>query len=329
MGLAAAVLFAAPASAQTTSGPPTLSLSGGLLIDQPLTRTETAPPANEPSLVPLLARDKKVTGFLRSDTLLQAPADNADFSGSITTQHFTIDAGWVYNVFENHEAELYYGLENVFYDFKGAPAIFNGADDPVDYVFKHKFVLDWMTDFDDNTEINWGTQMILSMEPSADIEDSTYARAKYAMRWKVTDSLKLGLGLGFQSRLEESPILYPFPWIEWYISDDLRLNTEEREWQLNWLARDDTTLRTFGRVRFDEYRLGDPNGPRVDNILLDFGVELGGGIEVRPVPNAIIRAEIGITQGRQIELQTRAGSQIVVGDVDPAGFYALTLRYEF
>ncbi|HEB91480.1 MAG TPA: hypothetical protein ENI85_18035 [Deltaproteobacteria bacterium] len=150
-------------------------------------------------------------------------------------------------------------------------------------------------------------------------------------RWQVTDDLRIGLGIGITSQLEEKAETFPLVVLDWQISKDLEFRTQGRWTQggraaLLWGPNPAVRLSLSAGYERNRFRLDD-NG---------FAADRNGIGEIRAVPveigmrlrlhrNAYLDFRAGLGFAGRFRVETDAGRRLYDERYDPAPRISLAL----
>lgn len=168
-----------------------------------------------------------------------------------------------------------------------------------------------------------------SGENQANAADSFTIGGTLGATYSFSKAFSIGGGVLVATRLEDSPLFIPLIFIDWRITDSLRItNVAGPEayptgagLELLWEATESFNLSIGGRYEFRQFRL-DNSGP----------ADRAGGVGTERVLPIWLRAEWrpdhawrfdlvgGITTFRRFELQDRFGAEIRSADAD-VGFF--------
>jgi hypothetical protein len=224
-------------------------------------------------------------------------------------------------------------LEYDHYDFSNGAMLVPGVEDLFDdmYVaraegsYVHAFGAEWSglgyaalsTAFEGDASIGEGVAIGLGAGPI----------------YRADDDLTLGLILRYQSRIEDEPYVFPVPYIEWKISSDVVLRTEQKagyglalsggfgaEKRLGWEARMYYTARRF---RLDE------SGALPDGVVEDARFPIDLGLRYSPVRDASIALHAGADVWQEYWIDDRHGDGLEDVESEVTPFVALVASWAF
>jgi hypothetical protein len=174
-----------------------------------------------------------------------------------------------------------------------------------------------------------------AVENGADLKDGDTIGAIVGASYKFSDSLSLGPGLGVFSQLEERPRVFPVVFVDWKLTDTLRVRTgrglgasQGPGLSLEW--RPIPALDLGLEVRYEKFRF------RLD----DTGVASGGVGQDRSLPVALsanykfsralsLALTGGVEFAGNLRLEDKGGNKLASTDYDPAPFLGFTFRAGF
>lgn len=224
------------------------------------------------------------------------------------------------------------GSEFSFYDFADVGPF--GVDGGMDSGARYTVGTTFSSQIDDRWGYFVGGSVTASPGEGASWGDSITGGGVAGFTYQITDSLRVGAGIGISSRLEDDARFIPVPNIEWQIDEQWRLATTSRGLgvrglELSYDANEWLTLFALGGWASREYRLDDDGGPAPDGVLRDERVPLYIGATFKPADNVSIDVGVGGSVWSQFELLDSGGTEIADSDADPAlgGWIGATVRF--
>lgn len=178
-------------------------------------------------------------------------------------------------------------------------------------------------------------------EDGAEFDQTLTGGGSLGAFYKFSQSLTLGLGVTVQSRLEDDPLILPFPTVNWLFSD-----TESGQWRLRIggsgrgvtsIVGAGVTFSPSDELSFtggvglsglgDEFRL-DKDGPVPNGVARDEAIPLLLGLDWKPTRSFQLGAFVGASLARDLELLDEAGDTVGEVDVDTAPILGATLRWQ-
>lgn len=227
---------------------------------------------------------------------------------------------------------LGFGSEFSFYDFadSGPFGVGGGVDSAVRYDFNALYG----REIDDTWGWFAGGGVAASPAEGADWGDALTYSGVGGFTFRVSESLRLGAGVGVSTRLEDNARVIPVPTVEWQIDERWRLATTTRALrirglELSWEATEKLTLFALGGWAGRDFRLDKDGGPAPDGVLRDDRVPLYVGATVRPAERVQLDAGIGAVVWSNYELLDASGDRVAESDADPAlsGWVGATIRF--
>lgn len=173
-------------------------------------------------------------------------------------------------------------------------------------------------------------------ESGADWGESLTYGGIAAAWYQWGDTLALGVGAGFGTRLEDDASFFPILVVNWEFAPDWTLSTIPPEGfqvgpgvNLRWDARDDLSLLLVYHYQGDQQRLDEDSLAAANGVgeLRQHRIALGA--TYRWSENLNFTAHAGLTFGGEIELQNQSGDTLNEGDFDSSLVFGLegSLRF--
>ncbi|HWB20614.1 MAG TPA: hypothetical protein VG711_09960, partial [Phycisphaerales bacterium] len=211
-----------------------------------------------------------------------------DNGSDFTVDSLTLDLSATMPIDTNLKLSVQVAYSLDFYDFGGGTA-FAGSTDPWDTIHTISIgaLLDW--GMSDDVTIFGGPLLQSARESGADFGDSLSGGGVIGFKYRVSDDLTAGLGVGVFSRIEDEIKAYPIFVLDWRFSDDFRFSTTAGAGafgragiELIWDTTDKLELALGAGYELKRFRLDDS------------GVASGGVGETSSIP-AWIRANYKIS----------------------------------
>lgn len=151
------------------------------------------------------------------------------------------------------------------------------------------------------------------------------------VRWQVTDTFQIGVGIGVTSQLEDSAETFPIVSLDWRISDALTFRTEGSWIQggqaiLLWGPNEAIRLTLSGGYERNRFRLDD-NGFQADRDGIGevTAVPIEVGLRFRLYEGAFFDFRFGLAVAGQLRVESKTGNKLYEEDYDPAPRISLAL----
>jgi hypothetical protein len=164
--------------------------------------------------------------------------------------------------------------------------------------------------------------LTLAARSDASLGDGLLGRGGAGLSYSLSSRIAIGAGAGFATRLEDDPVYFPVFFLQWRISERLRLRALNGL-LLTYDVFGDRRLFMDAGVRYQrrEYRLGeDPLGLGIDDrrhALVERALLGEAGVTWQIQPHAAIRVSVGAVSGRQYQVR-RQGRRLLSEDTDVA-----------
>jgi hypothetical protein len=222
------------------------------------------------------------------------------------------------------------------FDFNGVTPGSFGSQQPWDEIQALRFSLPTFWDLSDQWTLFAMPSLRLTFEDSADISDGLTFGALIGSTYQWSDTLSIGPGLGFNSHLEDSISIFPLLYIDWQISESLRLTTRPSggpvsgpgltilwrisdQWQVSFAAN-------YERLRF---RLDEDNTAAPEGVGEYSGIPLYAALGFQAHENIRINTFAGVRFANEVRLEDHRGHTLAKEDTDAAPFFGVGLSLHF
>lgn len=214
----------------------------------------------------------------------------------------------------------------------GATLLAGFDDDPFDTFYRQRLEFSGRYAFDDQ----WGIYGLVGLEAAyeggADLGSALLGGGTFLGTWTSADrSLTLGFGVGAFTRLDESPVVFPFVTVRWQIDERLRLENERLGLALTYEPDNEWDFSLFGRYDRADYRLDENATLASEGVLKDSRIALGGRVAWSPegVDGLTLALTAGANLYREVEILDDDGDQRFSEEADPSAFLAFRVTYAF
>jgi hypothetical protein len=263
-------------------------------------------------------------------------------SGSLTRWNTGIDLGVTIPATDRLSFNLDIATGITEYAFSGATGLLPGDQEPWDTVLSHSFGFSGRYSFDKQNSMFVGLRVASDGDPDAEFEDTLTGGVFAGYTRSVSENLTLGVGLTAQTRLEDDPLIIPFPVILWKPPID-----PERRWSISLGSSPGGPSNVaFAAVGYQaseqlsffaglggagiggDFRLADDAGVP-GGVGRDVGFPLVAGLDWRPRQGVRVGAYAGVSFERELELLDASGTTVSKRDVDPTPVVGLTASFSF
>ena len=185
---------------------------------------------------------------------------------------------------------------------------------------------------DEGQAVFAGGSIGFASEGGADFGDSLVWGAFGGMSFRVSDTLRIGAGVGVFSRLEESVRVVPLPQITLKIDERWTLKSEGPGLKLDHKWNDDLHFGVAARFEGNDFRIDSDNSIVPEGAVSESGIPITGYIDLASAggnANISLFAEVGVIVAGETEIFDAAGNTVVEDDIDPGVYAGLTLRIRF
>jgi hypothetical protein len=155
------------------------------------------------------------------------------------------------------------------------------------------------------------------------------------VRWQILDNLRIGVGIGVTSQLEENAETFPIVSLDWQITDALQFQTEGSWLQggnavLLWGANRSIRLTFSAGYERNRFRMDD-NGSQTDRNGVGevTAVPLDVGLRFRLYEGAYFDFRLGLAVAGKLRVENDNGRKLYDRSYDPAPRIGLALNLPF
>lgn len=267
-------------------------------------------------------------GSLQSDTDL----DNGGHFEA-TRYEAAVAARWKLNADSNLTFRFGYGVDD--YDFEGPTGL--AAIDPWEDVHTASFSVLYERTLDSNWSMFVGPRVISSRESGADFGDSMTWGGVAGVSWQQTPDLRLGVGVGVLSQLEDDAKIFPSIIVNWQIDENWRLTSQGGTviggitgLELTYALGNGWEAAIGGSYRFKRFRLDDaPSGFAPDGVGEETSLPLWVRASYEVADGAEIGAFVGVSTGTELRVEDLNGNRLRSDDADGGMFFGAYGRLRF
>lgn len=270
---------------------------------------------------------------LSASALYTPSADFDDAGGDVSVFRAGGKIGLGISLSPTMRAQFGFGTEQSFYDFSNGAMLVSGVPDPWDDVHAYDITAQISAPLNGAWSAFLGGEINSSAESGADFGDSLTYGGIGGVRYRVSDSLTVGIGVAVSSRLEDDTRIIPLPMIDWQIDEYWSFGSWEAEGQgagyaLRYQPSEELTLGVGAAYVPREFRL-DEDGPVPEGVGRDNAVPVMVFAQWAPDPGVSFRADIGADVYRKLEVLNSAGNSIGEDEVNTAFTFGLSATFRF
>lgn len=217
------------------------------------------------------------------------------------------------------------GLDWQRYEFSGgAPELCRDVYVPrLEAALIHPFDEAW-------SGVTYGSVYAL-YEEGADPADALSFGAGIGPLYRASPDLTAGFVLRVQTRIEDRPIIFPNPYLEWRISPGLELRTEQRlgfGLLLSWTVAPSLLVEPRFYYMIRRFRLDDdPILP--EGVVEDERGALDVSLRWQPDPDVTLGLTLGADLWQEFGLEDRSGDKVAAFETGTQPYLSLSLSWAF
>lgn len=249
--------------------------------------------------------------------------------GDVSVSRVRPTLGLSYVIDERTRLNASFEFEYSNYDFSGDTQLGPRPDRPWRDIYREGVFLTLIRAVDERWSYVVGAAAGFSHEEDAKVGDSFEGGGFVAVNYSFSESLRLGLGVGVFSQIEDDVLVIPVPTVDWTFAQGWRLTNNNRpgvfveyspseQWKLlagaEWQSRD--------------FRLAE-DGPVPNGVGRDRRVPIALEVTYTPTRQLELAARAGVDVMVNYRIADSSGNRLAKSDGDPAPFVALSLSYRF
>lgn len=288
-----------------------------------------------PLLLPQDAPPSSLTKWtVSSDDYFHFESDLESSDVKVTVAHYKVSAELYRMASPTDHFRLSFAGEFLEYDFTDLDTVFPGAPEEfaeevhawrLDPSYTHVFDAAW-------SGVLYGTAA-WAYEEEGNMGDSAAGAVGAGIFHRSGPDLTIGLAIHVQYLIEESPWIYPLPYLDWKISDRASLRTESKAGygiSLDYALDEEKAFTLEARARYQSrrIRLREENVIS-DGILDDQRGLVDLGIRWQAARNVRIALTGGVNAWQEFTFEDETGSNLVELESAASPFLGFSLRLEF
>lgn len=228
-------------------------------------------------------------------------------------------------------ASLGLGFSHHRYEFEGTEGV-----DPWGAVesFRLSAFARWA--LDDRWTLFGGPSLRFAAERSADLADGASVGGFAGAAFAVSETLRIGPGVGAFTEIEDSAVVFPFLLVDWEFAPDWSLSTGRGPGAtrgpgltVEWSFADDFSVALGARWEELRFRRDDDGAPASGGVGEDESFPVILELAWRPAPRTRVSLFAGTSFGGRLRLIDRSGRELADRDYDPALFLGVALSLPF
>jgi hypothetical protein len=225
------------------------------------------------------------------------------------------------------------GVDWLHYDWSSDAALIPGVLDPFEDVYTWRLESTFMHGFDEHwTGLAYASAYWM-FEEDANLADAVSYGLGLGAMYRVDKDLTFGAVLRAQTRPEDHPWIFPVPYVDWKISPDVTLKTEEKagyglglSWSLDEARQFSFESRMYYWIR--RFRLEDDAMP-TEGVAQDQRFAWDAGVRYQPSSSASVAAYVGVDLWQDFKVEDHEGDDIAEVESKPSPFVAVSLSWSF
>jgi len=256
-----------------------------------------------------------------------------DGGGRFSATRYSVGGGGTYNL--NEKLDVNFGLGYERHDMRFSSVDAMGGD-PWENVNIIAGQLGLAYHINDKWTIHGGGLVSVGAEDAAWWSRSVSLGAAGGVEYRVNDRLRVGVGLGFIERLEDTAALFPIFQFNWDINDQWTLRSGSFDLGVQggvgieaaWKPTDKLELAAGVQYQNRQFRL-DRNGIAPDGVGEESVAPIYVKATWKPTARVNVTGFAGVLVGGRLELRDEDGHNITRKNFDPAPVFGGRVSYLF
>ncbi len=264
------------------------------------------------------------------------PDSDIDDGGELSTETFSVRLGLPISRKPGRFIALTARYDWTDFEFSGTTPGSFGTLDPWDEVHALRLSLPVFWDLNDQWTLFALPNIRFSFEDGADVGDGLTGGALIGGAFQWSDTLTIGPGLGVNSNLEDNASIFPIIYIDWQLSDSLRLTTRPSGGPvsgpgltLHWRLADAWHASFGANYEKLRFRLDEDNAAAPEGIGEYRGLPVYASLGYQASEHLRINAFAGVRLANELRLEDHGGHTVAKEDSDPAPFFGAGLSLHF
>lgn len=293
------------------------------------------------TLVPLMAvaadseepESGQIIGGLDAGLAHQFSTDLSDVDGAFSLNRYFIQPSVGYAWDERHRVSLSFGFGESDYDFSSGATV-EGLE-PWGRIRDYHLSVPMRFSPTQRTDVYLRPSIRSYAEKGASTNDGTTEGLIAGISWVASETLIIGPGIGWYTKLGGGSRAFPILIIDWAITDRLSLTTGQGlaasqgpGLALNYRLNEKWQLGLIGRIERTRFVLND-DGPATAGYGKDTNLPLLFSVDHEPWPRMSVSAFFGVAFDGQLRLEDEDSRVIAREDYDVAPMIGLAFRSRF
>lgn len=276
----------------------------------------------------------KTVFTLSTDDSFRFESDLEDSDAKVSIAHYKISGELFHMEGMKHMLRISAAGEFLEYDFADLETLVPGASMEVaeevhayrvDPSYIHVFDAEW-------SGVVYGT-LSVAYEEKGNIGDSLAGAAGAGAFYRAGPDLTLGLAVHVQFRIEDSPWVYPLPYVEWNLGPGVLLKTEQKAGYgltFDYGLDEAGTVVFEARMRYQSrrIRLREESAPS-EGILDDQRFMMDAGVKIEPRKDLRIGFYVGVELWQEYTFQDSRGHRGIEDETEPQPFVGFAGSWAF
>jgi len=275
------------------------------------------------------ARDRAAIAFqIEAGTTIQFRTDLKD-QGDVLVSRSLVEVTGRGAIGDRAALSVTVGFEPTYYDFRNAPGLIPGTNDPISDVYLFRVSPRFTMAI--NEEWSWfaGLDARVAGESDARFGDAFTIGGYAGASQKVNENFTYSFGVYAVQRMEDDALVVPIIGFDWKINDDLRFESIGTGLKLTSAINETLEVAALGYWDRREYRLDRNHSQLPNGVFREQRVPVGVQLAWKPDPAVRVTLEGGAVVWQEYRVLNSNGARVSKLETDPAPYISLNAVFRF
>jgi len=262
--------------------------------------------------------------------------NDTDFDGTIGTFQYNAFNAGIKGVFDVGEhGHLSLGFDSGWINYDITPSTSSVAGDAASIGAEFDDVTTLALNITYSDQTNEGSSWYITggvlsgAENDADFNDSIDGLFGGGFRYKLSDTLELGLGVLVKTRLDDDVLIVPIPQIRYTIDERWSIASEGAGIKLNYKASEALNYGLSGQYRSTTFRLDAAHAFAPNGMATQRAIPVAFYARYAPSEHIELIGKVGGVFGGELEILNTGGNTIASQGIDTALFGSIAISFKF
>lgn len=222
-----------------------------------------------------------------------------------------------------------FAAEPTFYDFRNAPGLIPGTNDPISDVYLFRLSPRFTMAIDEQWSWFVGLDATVAGESDARFSDAFTIGGSVGVSQKLRENFTYTIGVYAVERMEDDPLVVPILGFDWRINETVRFQSIGTGLKVSAAITETLEIAALGYWQRREYRLDRDHNQLPNGIFREQQVPVGAQIAWMPTPAVRLALEGGAIVWQEYKALDNRGRRSNTVETDPAPYLMLSASINF